>query len=345
MIEAAVLGATGLVGQRFIECLNKHPWFKVTRVAASERSYGKKYGEAANWKLVSKMPDDVAELEVLPIDHKVVGDVGVVFSALPADIAGKVEEDFARAGYVVVSNASSHRMENDVPILNPEANHDHVELIDIQRKNRRWEGAIVTNPNCSTAVLTLSLKPIMDRFGIVKVVVTTMQALSGAGYPGISSLDIIDNVIPFIEGEEEKMGRESLKILGSPTKPADFQLTASCNRVATIDGHLESVFVETRKKTDASQVVKAMEEFVGDPQRLSLPSAPRNPVIVRREKDRPQPRLDRTEGNGMAVVVGRVRDDPVINGVKYLVLGHNTLRGAAGVGVLNAELLKARKYI
>ncbi|HJX22888.1 MAG TPA: aspartate-semialdehyde dehydrogenase [Candidatus Bathyarchaeia archaeon] len=345
MRKAAVLGATGLVGQRFIECLNNHPWFKVTKVAASERSYGKTYGEAANWKLQSGMPSDVADLEVLPIDAAKMGDVGVVFSALPADIAGKVEEDFARAGHVVVSNASSHRMDPDVPILNPEANHDHVALLDIQRRNRKWDGAIVTNPNCCTAILTLSLKPILQSFGVKRVVVTTMQALSGAGYPGVPSLDIVDNVIPFIEHEEEKLSRETLKILGSPAKTADFQLTASCNRVQTIDGHLEAVFVETEKKTDARSVIKALENFVGEPQRLSLPTAPRLPIVVRRERDRPQPRLDRMEGNGMAVVVGRVRDDNVMNGIKYMVLGHNTIRGAAGVGVLNAELLKAKNYI
>ena len=345
MMDAAVLGATGLVGQRFIEFLDKHPWFKVTKVAASERSSSKKYRDAVNWKLIHRLPEDVAELEVLPIDPKAVGDVGVVFSALPADIAMKIEEDFARAGFVVVSNASAHRMETDVPILNPEANWSHVELIDVQRRNRKWDGAIVTNPNCSTAVLTLSLKPILDTVGIRKIAVTTMQALSGAGYPGVPSLDIVDNVIPFIESEEEKLSRESVKILGAAGKPADFQLTASCNRVATLDGHLESVFVQTEKATDAATVMKTLENFTSEPQRLALPTAPKKPVVVRMERDRPQPRLDRMEGNGMAVVVGRVRDDPVVGGVKYIVLGHNTIRGAAGVGVLNAELLKAKKYI
>jgi len=345
MLKAAVLGATGNVGQIFIQLLNGHPWFKVSVVAASERSIEKAYSKAAKWRQSTPMPTEVADLNVVPIEPNAVKDIDVVFSALPADIAEKTEENFAKAGYVVVSNASAHRMESDVPLLNPEINCDHVSLIEEQRKRRKWDGAIVTNPNCSTAVLTLALKPVYDKFGINKVAVSTMQALSGAGYPGVPSLDIVDNVIPFIPKEEEKLETETLKILGSPSKPADFKVSASCHRVATLDGHMEAVFVELKRMAEPESVIAAMENFVGEPQKLKLPTAPEKPVIVRREEDRPQTRLDRMEGNGMSAVVGRVREDPVFKGVKFVVLGHNTIRGAAGCGILNAECLKAKKYI
>jgi len=345
MLKAAVLGATGNVGQIFVQLLNGHPWFKVSVVAASERSAERKYSEASRWRQPTPIPEDVADLDVVSIETKDVKDVDVVFSALPAEIAGKTEEEFAKAGYVVVSNASAHRMEPDVPLLNPEINCDHVSLIEEQRKNRKWDGAIVTNPNCSTAVLTLPLKPIYDEFGINRVVVSTMQAISGAGYPGVASLDIVDNVIPFIGKEEEKMETETLKILGSPTQPADFKVSASCHRVPTLDGHMEAVFVELKREADPDSVIAAMKNFVGEPQKLKLPTAPAKPVVVRREEDRPQTRLDRMEGGGMSVVVGRVRKDPVIRGVKFVALGHNTIRGAAGCAILNAEYLKAKKYI
>jgi aspartate-semialdehyde dehydrogenase len=345
MLKAAVLGATGNVGQIFVQLLNGHPWFKVSVVAASERSAGRTYSEASRWRQPTPIPEDVADLDVVDIEPRAVKDVDVVFSALPAEIAGKTEEEFAKAGYVVVSNASAHRMEPDVPLLNPEINCDHVSLIEEQRKNRKWDGAIVTNPNCSTAVLTLPLKPIYDEFGINRVVVSTMQAISGAGYPGVASLDIMDNVIPFIGKEEEKLQTETLKILGSPTRLADFKVSASCHRVPTLDGHMEAVFVELKREADPNLVIAAMERFVGEPQKLKLPTAPAKPVVVRREEDRPQTRLDRMEGGGMSVVVGRVRKDPVIGGVKFVALGHNTIRGAAGCAILNAEYLKAKKYI
>jgi len=345
MLKAAVLGATGNVGQIFVQLLNGHPWFKVSAVAASERSTKRTYSEAAKWRQPTPLPEDVANLDVVAIEPKAVKDVDVVFSALPADIAGKTEEDFARAGYAVVSNTSSHRMDPDVPLLNPEINCDHICLIDEQRKRRKWSGFIVTNPNCSTTVLTLALKPIYDEFGINKVVVSTMQAISGAGYPGVASLDIVDNVIPFIAKEEEKMETETLKILGSPTEPASFKVSASCHRVPTLNGHMEAVFVELKREADTDSVAAAMEAFVGEPQKLKLPTAPPKPVVVRREEDRPQTRLDRMEGGGMSVVVGRVRKDPVFGGVKFMALGHNTIRGAAGCSVLNAEYLRAKKYI
>lgn len=348
MMKTAVLGATGTVGQIFIQLLSGHPWFEVSVVAASERSTGLKYSEVAKWRLPTPIPEGVSDLEVVDIEPKAVRnveDVDVIFSALPSEVAGKAEESFAEDGYVVVSNASSHRMDPDVPLLNPEVNCDHVSLIDEQRRRRKWDGLIVTNPNCSASVLTLSMKPIYDYFGIERMIVSTMQAISGAGYPGVASLDIVDNVIPFIKNEEEKMETETLKIFGSPSKPADFKISASCHRVPTLDGHMEAVFIETKREADPESVMTAMEKFVGEPQKLKLPTAPTNPIVVKHSEDRPQTRLDRMEGGGMSAVVGRVRKDSVLKGVKYIVLGHNTIRGAAGCGVLNAEYLKAKKYI
>ena len=344
MLKAAVLGATGNVGQIFVQLLDGHPWFKTSVVAASERSKGRIYGEASRWRQSTPIPEAVAQLDVVDIEPRAVKEVDIVFSALPSAVARKVEEDFASAGYVVVSNASAHRMDPDVPMLNPEINCSHVSLIEEQRRKRKWDGAIVTNPNCSTTVLSLALKPIYDEFGINSVIVSTMQAISGAGYPGVSSLNIIDNVIPYIGGEEEKMETEMQKMLGSPSEPADFKVSASCHRVPTIDGHMEAVFVETKKEAEPNAVAEAMENFVGEPQKLNLPSAPEKPVIVMKEMDRPQTRLDRMEGKGMSTVVGRIRKDPVLNGVKFVALGHNTIRGAAGCGVLNAEYLKVKKF-
>ncbi len=345
MLKAAVLGATGNVGQIFVQLLEGHPWFEVTVLAASERSKGRTYSEASRWRQSTPIPETVAQMEVVDIKPKAVTDVDVVFSALPSAVARKTEEDFASAGYVVISNASAHRMDPDVPMLNPEINCSHVSLIEEQRRKRKWDGAIVTNPNCSTTVLTLPLKPIFDEFGIKSVIVSTMQAISGAGYPGVASLDIIDNVIPYIGGEDEKMETETQKILGSPSKPADFKVSASCNRVPTIDGHMMTVFVEMKKEAEPKAIAVAMENFVGEPQKLNLPSAPEKPVVVRQENDRPQTRLDRMEGKGMSTVVGRIRKDPVLNGAKFVALGHNTIRGAAGCGVLNAEYLKIKKFI
>jgi aspartate-semialdehyde dehydrogenase len=345
MLKAAVLGATGNVGQIFVQLLDGHPWFRTSVVAASERSKGRTYGEASRWRQSTPMPEAVAQLDVVDIKPKAVKDIDIVFSALPSDVARKVEEDFAKAGYVIVSNASAHRMDPDVPMINPEINCSHVSLIEEQRRQRKWDGAIVTNPNCSTTVLSLALKPIYDEFGINSVIVSTMQAISGAGYPGVASMDIVDNVIPYIGGEEQKMETEMQKILGSASEPADFKVSASCHRVPTIDGHMEAVFVDTKKKAEPNAVAEAMENFVGEPQKLNLPSAPEKPVVVMKEKDRPQTRLDRMEGKGMSTVVGRIRKDPVLNGVKFLALGHNTIRGAAGCGVLNAEYLKAKNFI
>ncbi|MGD0176238.1 MAG: aspartate-semialdehyde dehydrogenase [Candidatus Bathyarchaeia archaeon] len=343
-MKAAILGATGLVGQRFVQLLNDHPWFEITTLTGSERTVGMRYGEAATWRMQTRLEKGIAEQTVQPSDPKEV-DADVVFSALPADQATETEQTFAKAGYVVVSNASAHRMEPDVPLINPEVNFNHFKLIDEQRRTRNWDGALVTNPNCTTAVLSLSLKPIYDRYGVKSVVMSSMQATSGAGYPGVPALDIIDNVIPFIEEEEEKVQRETKKILGNLGQPAEFNVSTSCHRVPVIDGHTEAVFVQTVKPAKPEQVAECMAEFAAEPQALKLPSAPERPIIVRLEQDRPQPRFDRNEGGGMSIVVGRVRKDPVFDGVKYVALGHNTVRGAAGCAVLIAESMKSQGYI
>jgi aspartate-semialdehyde dehydrogenase len=343
-MKAAILGATGLVGQRFVQLLNDHPWFEVTTLTGSERSSGTDYGKAVNWRMETSLKDSMGKLQVQSSELKDV-DADVVFSALPAEQATRIEEEFAKAGYAVVSNASSHRMDQDVPLMNPEANFNHLTLIDEQRRKRKWDGALVTNPNCTTAVLTIPLKPISDAFGLKNVVMSSMQAASGAGYPGVASLDIIDNVIPFISGEEEKVQQETQKILGAPGEAASFKVSASCHRVAVLDGHTEAVFVQTQRPASPEEVVECMTGFIAEPQKLKLPSAPDRPVVVKKEQDRPQPRFDRGEGHGMSIVVGRVRKDPVFDGVKFVALGHNTIRGAAGCALLIAESMKSQGYI
>src|SRR4030042_307437 len=320
--KVAILGATGMVGQRFIQLLQGHPWFKIEVLAASERSAGKKYRDACNWVMESNLPREIAEMKVVDADIKSVekaGNVDLVFSSLPGDIAGPVETEFA-AMYPVFSKASAHRMEKDVPLIIPEVNPEHAALIPIQQKKRGWEGFISTDSNCSTIQLVITLKPLMN-FGLKQVIVSTMQALSGAGYPGVASLDIIDNVIPFIPKEEEKMEWEPLKILGAfegnRICPADFVLSSTCNRVNVKDGNLESVFVKLEENPTVEAVEEAFRQFKGEPQKLKLPSAPENPIVVRKEPNRPQPRYDRAEGKGRSVVVGRVRRDP-IKPMKYL---------------------------
>jgi aspartate-semialdehyde dehydrogenase len=294
----------------------------------------------------SELPPEVAEMTVADTTVESVekaGDVDLIFGSLPGDLAGPVEEEFA-AFYPVFSKASAHRMEKDVPLLIPEVNPDHAALIPIQQKNREWKGFIATDPNCSTIQMAMTLKPLMQ-FGLSQVMVTTMQALSGAGYPGVPSLDIIDNVVPYIGKEEDKMEAESNKILGtldcSVVRPADFVVSASCNRVHVKDGHLESVFVKLDRNPTVEEVTDAFEKFTGEPQRLKLPSAPEHPIVVRKEANRPQPRFDRDAGNGMSVTVGRIRKDPIMS-LKYMCLGHNTIRGGAGAGVLSAELMVAK---
>jgi aspartate-semialdehyde dehydrogenase len=343
--KVAILGATGAVGQRYIQLLQGHPWFEIAVLAASERSAGKKYKDACNWIMESNLPKDIAEMPVVNVDVSSVekaGDADLIFSSLPGDLAGPVEAEFA-ALYPVFSKASAHRMEKDVPLIIPEINADHVELIKVQQRYRGWKGFITTDPNCSTIQMAITLKPLMQ-FGLRQVMVTTMQALSGAGYPGVASLDILDNVVPFISGEEDKMETEALKILGTLNRGAienaDFQISASCNRVNVKDGHLESIFVKLDQEPSLEQIKAAFEDFRGSPQLLKLPSAPTNPIIVRHEKNRPQPRYDREAGCGMSVVVGRIRKDPIMT-FKYICLGHNTVRGAAGGGILSAELYVA----
>ncbi len=346
--EVAILGATGAVGQRFIQLLQGHPWFKIAVLAASERSAGKRYREACKWRLESEMPPEIGEMPVVNTvlkEVKEADDIDFVFSALPGNIAGPVESEFA-AEFPVVSKASAHRMEDDVPLMIPEVNPEHLGLIPIQKKNRGWNGFISTDPNCSTIQLAMTLKALMG-FGVKRLIVSTMQALSGAGYPGVSSLDIVDNVVPFISGEEEKMESETKKLLGTfdgkQVHPANMTISASCNRVDVKDGHLEAVYLELEQKPSIEEVKKAFQAFTGEPQKLKLPSAPERPIIVREEVDRPQPRLDRDAGKGMSIVVGRVRSDRIMT-VKYLCLGHNTIRGAAGAGILSAELM-AKKGI
>lgn len=345
-IPVAILGATGLVGQRLVQLLAEHPWFEIRALAASDNSVGKKYAEAAKWKLPSALPLGVREMIVQACEPRM--DVPLVFSALPSEVAGEIEENFAARGYVVSSNASNHRWDDDVPLVIPEVNPAHLDLIRVQRARRKSAGAIVCNPNCSTIHLTLALKPLADAFGLRRVIVTTMQALSGAGYPGVASLDVLDNVIPFIGGEERKLETEPLKILGAlendRVSNLEARISAACNRVATSDGHLETVSVELIEKPNIDQLRRIMIQFTGEPQALRLPSAPAHPLIVRDEPDRPQPRLDREVEGGMASLIGRVRECNVLD-YKFVVLGHNTLRGAAGGTVLNAELLVAKKLL
>jgi len=345
-LPVAILGATGLVGQRLVQLLADHPWFEIRTLAASDQSVGKAYSEATQWHLATPMPAHVRSLIVQPCEPGM--EAAIVFSALPSDVAGEIEERFANQGYLVSSNASNHRMDTDVPLVIPEVNPDHLALVSVQRARRQSRGAIVCNPNCSTIHLTLVLKPLVEQFGVRRVMVTTMQALSGAGYPGVASLAILDNVIPFIGGEEKKLETEPLKILGrigeNAVINADLRISAACNRVATWDGHLETVSVELETKANLDQVRRAMLQFIGEPQRLHLPTAPAHPIVVRDEPDRPQPRLDREVEKGMASVVGRLRECKVLD-YKFVLLGHNTIRGAAGGALLNAELLMAKGMV
>jgi aspartate-semialdehyde dehydrogenase len=345
-IPVGILGATGTVGQRFIQLLADHPWFEVVALAASDRSTGRRYAEACHWLLPTAVPDAVCDMVVHPIEPTM--ECRLVFSALPADIAGPAEESFARAGYVVCSNASAHRMDADVPLIIPEINADHTGLIDAQRRRRGWDGCIVTSANCSTTALTLALSPLHTGFGLRKLFVVTMQALSGAGYPGVPSMDIVDNVIPYIGGEEGKIETESLKLLGTferdHVSPAPIAVSAQCNRVAVRDGHTACVSIETEPRVEVDAVIAALEAFRPSPEVAQLPSTPPRPIVVRREVDRPQPIRDRDAGKGMSVSVGRIRPCPLLD-YKFVILGHNTVRGAAGGAIHNAELLVSQRWI
>jgi aspartate-semialdehyde dehydrogenase len=345
--RAGVLGATGLVGQRLVKLLTSHPWFELKEVAASERSSGKTYAEAVRWHLEGPIPEAARSLVVKSLDPSL--DCDFVFSALDSSVAGGAEEDFARAGYPVVSNSKNHRMDSDVPLLIPEVNAAHLDAIPTQQKNRGYDtGFIVTNPNCSTAGLVLVLKPLADAFGLEKVFAVTLQAVSGAGYPGVASMDIHANVVPFISGEEEKMESEPQKLLGkwdgARFIDAGLGLSAHCNRVPVLEGHMECISVSLKKIACLKEVREALRNFEVDAELASLPSALRNPVVVLDEDDRPQPRRDVHAGNGMAAVVGRVRECPLLD-IKLTMLSHNLVRGAAGAALLNAELLAARGFL
>ncbi len=336
-----ILGATGMVGQRFIQLLENHPWFEVAWLAASDRSSGKRYGDAVRWKLDTPLPDAIADLPVSPATPE--GAPRVIFAALDADIAREMEPRFAAAGCAVISNSSALRMQVDVPLVIPEVNSDHLRLIEEQSWRKESGGYIVTNPNCSAIGLVMALKPLEDRFGIESIFVTTMQAVSGAGYPGVPSLDILGNVVPYIKNEEEKLEEETGKLLGklhgSTIAHLDAKVSASCNRVAVEDGHTESVSVKLRQPATREQILEAWHDFA-PLEGQQLPTAPENPVVFLTADDRPQPRLDRMRGAGMTTTVGRLRPCKLLDW-KFTVLSHNTIRGAAGAALLNAELLVA----
>ncbi len=336
-IPVGILGATGMVGQRFIALLENHPWFEIVAVAASEKSAGKPYGQVVNWLMSSPMPSNIAKLEIKECFPNL--PCKLVFSSLDAHVAGDIETDFVKHGYTVVTNARNHRMKSDVPLLIPEVNSTHLNLLSHQKTT----GKIVTNPNCSTIGLSLALKPLEDFFGIESVHVVTMQAISGAGYPGVSSFDILDNVIPFINGEEQKMETEPLKILGTfqddQIIPSKIKISAQCNRVAVSDGHLMSVAVNLKNKPKKEEMIEAFKNFTSIAQKYELPLAPKNPIHYFDQDHYPQPKVHRHVDKGMGVSVGRLRECPLLD-FKFTVLSHNTIRGAAGGAILNAELMK-----
>lgn len=342
--RVGILGATGMVGQRFIQLLVDHPQFEVTAVAASDRSQGKAYGQACTWRLGGEMPEAVRQMPVQPPAPPL--DCDLVFSSLPGEIARETEGSFAAAGYPVISNSSAYRMDEDVPLLIPEVNHQHLGLIKQQHYSSG--GFIVTNPNCSTIMIALALAPLQASFGVPAVAATTLQALSGAGYPGVASLDIIDNVLPYIGGEEEKIEAETTKILGRFVEDrielAPMAVSAQVHRVNVADGHMAAMRVKLARKAELAELREALESFRSLPQELGLHSAPATPIVVRDEQDRPQPKLDRDAGQGMTITIGRLRPDSVLD-YRFVALSHNTIRGAAGAAILNAELLIALGHL
>lgn len=340
-IEVGILGATGMVGQQFIALLADHPWFKVTYLGASERSAGKAFKDAAAWRLPNLLPDAVAKRVV---ENAAPGTAPkLVFSGLDSSVAGEIEAEFAKAGHIVVSNSRNYRMVDTVPLLIPEVNAEHLALLDMQGEAQGWKGRIITNPNCSTVAIAMALAP-LRQFGIEKTMVTTLQAISGAGYPGVPSWDILGNIIPFISGEEEKIETETRKILGTlgsgKVQDHPVVLSATTTRVLVRDGHSCSISVGLTQKPTPEAVIEAWRSFRGRPQELGLPTAPKQPVVYLEEANRPQPTLDAGREGGMAVSVGRLRRCPLFD-YKFMALGHNTIRGAAGVAILNAELLHA----
>lgn len=349
-IPVGVLGATGMVGQRFVQLLDGHPWFEVVAVTGSERTVGRPYGEGVKWKMAGEPPEAVGQLIVQPTTPNldIGGEPPVVFSALPTAEAREWEPQFAAAGYAVVTNASAFRMVPDVPLLIPEVNPGHTELIPTQQANNDWRGFIVASPNCSTTSAILPLKVWQEAFGLEAAVITTLQAISGAGYPGVASLDIMDNVVPYIGGEDDKLENEPKKLLGAVSEGrlylAGIKLSAQANRVAVIDGHLASVSVKLGRSATVAEAIAALETWQPPAVCQELPSAPRRPLTYRAEPDRPQPRLDRDAGNGLAWTVGKVRQCNVLD-LRFLALTHNTLRGAASGALLNAELLVAQGFV
>ena len=345
-VPVGVLGATGIVGQRFLQMLERHPWFEVAWLAASERSEGRAYAEAVRWRLKTPVPARAAALPVSPAIPD--GAPKIIFAALDTAVAAELEPRFAAAGHAVISNSSALRMQKDVPLVVPEVNAGHLKVLECQSWRRQSGGFVVTNPNCSAIGLVLALAPLEQHFGLEKVMAVTMQAVSGAGYPGVASLDILGNVIPYIAKEEEKMEEETRKLLGQVRdghiEPANFAMSAQCNRVAVEDGHTESVSVQLKKKADGEEIIEAWKRFRAAPQQLRLPSAPERPVDYVAASDRPQPRFDVDRGAGMTACVGRLRRCAVLDW-KFTVLSHNTIRGAAGAALLNAELLKAQGYL
>ena len=344
--RVGILGATGMVGQRFVQLLEDHPQFEVTAVAASDRSQGKSYREACTWRLTGEMPESVRTMTVQPPSPPL--DCDLVFSSLPGDIARASEGSFAEAGYPVISNSSAFRMDEDVPLLIPEVNHEHLGLLEQQRTRHSSGGFLVTNPNCSTIMIALALAPLHATFGVESCVATTLQALSGAGYPGVASLDILDNVLPYIGGEEEKIETETKKILGrfndSQIDTAPMAVSAQCHRVNVNDGHMAAMRVKFARKVELEELREALASFRSLPQELGLHSAPANPILIRDEQDRPQPKHDRDAGNGMSITVGRIFPDTVLD-YRFVCLSHNTIRGAAGAAILNAELLIATGHL
>lgn len=338
-ISVGILGATGTVGQRFIQLLENHPQFEITALAASDRSQGKAYAEACSWKLAGDMPEYVKGITVSACEPPLNCDL--VFSSLPSDVARETEEAFANEGYPVISNSSAFRMDEDVPLLIPEINHEHLKLLEKQKQNRLFKenGLIVTNPNCATIVLVMALAPLHARYGLESVVVTTLQAISGAGYPGVASLDITDNIYPFIKGEEEKVEAETLKILD-----VSIPVSAQTIRVNVVDGHTAAIRFKLKSEPSIEEIKETLRLFSSLPQELKLHSAPMQPIIVRDEPDRPQPKLDRNAGGGMATTIGRIMHDNVL-GYRMIAMNHNVIRGAAGAAVLNAELMLAQGYL
>jgi aspartate-semialdehyde dehydrogenase len=345
-MDVGILGGTGMVGQHFIRFLQGHPWFNLTWLGASDRSAGKQLKDATSWRLDGDIPSTAAGIVVSEAKPST-GVPRLLFSAMDASVATEIERDFALAGHIVVSNSRNHRMEPDVPLVVPEVNPGHLALLHGQQRTRGWKGMIVTNPNCSTIVLTMALAP-LTQFGIQKVIVATLQAVSGAGYPGVASMDIIANVVPFIGSEEEKMQQETQKILGSLSNgaivPLPARVSAHCNRVPSIDGHVITTSIEFSKKPSVADVQAAIENFQSVPQQRKLPSAPLKPLVYLPQADRPQPRRDAMRENGMAVTIGRIRECAALD-IKLVACGHNTIRGAAGAAVLNAELMASEGFL